>query len=124
MRRGKSAGKFLRRAGPHGTHDSGAVLHRCVGVEGCGGCPQGIRRTAFAPTRPSLVVTYLRFGVPASQLLSVHFTHWAHVPLNCRSGIQNAAITTDAQRPRFRRDMTRAGPTGRWQGGRAIVAGS
>jgi hypothetical protein len=66
MRRGKSGGKFLHRAGPHGTHDFGAVLHRCVGVEGCGACPQGIRRTAFAPTRPSLVVTYLRFGVPAS----------------------------------------------------------
>ena len=42
VRRGKSAGKFLRRAGPHGTHDSGAVLHRCVGVEGCGECPQAV----------------------------------------------------------------------------------
>ena len=39
MRRGKSAGKFLRRVRPHGTLDSGAVLHRCVGVEGCGACP-------------------------------------------------------------------------------------
>ena len=42
MRRGKSAGKFLPRARPHGTHDSGAVLHRCVGVEGCGECPQAV----------------------------------------------------------------------------------
>ena len=42
MRRGKSAGKFLRRAGPHGTHDSGAVLHRCVDVEGCSECPQAV----------------------------------------------------------------------------------
>jgi hypothetical protein len=24
------------------THDSGAVLHRCVGVEGCGECPQAV----------------------------------------------------------------------------------
>ncbi len=24
------------------THDSGAVLHRCVGVEGCGACPQAV----------------------------------------------------------------------------------
>ena len=42
MRRGKSGSKFLPRAGPHGTHDSGAVLHRCVGVEGCGECPHGV----------------------------------------------------------------------------------
>ena len=42
MRRGKCAGKFLRRAGPHGTHDSGAVLHRCEGVEGCGECPHAV----------------------------------------------------------------------------------
>ena len=42
MRRGKSAGKFLRRAGPHGTHECGAVLHRCVGVEGCGECPHAV----------------------------------------------------------------------------------
>ena len=42
MRRGNSAGKFLPRAGPHGTHDSGAVLHRCVGVEGCGECAQAV----------------------------------------------------------------------------------
>ena len=42
MRRGKSAGKFLPRVRPHGTHDSGAVLHRCVGVEGCGACPHAV----------------------------------------------------------------------------------
>ena len=43
MRRGKSGGKFLCRARPHGAHDSGAVLHRCVGVEGCGACPEAVQ---------------------------------------------------------------------------------
>ena len=63
MRRGKSADKFLRRAAPHGTLDSGAVLHRCAGVEGCGECPQAVegvgshRRTLDALTRPPLVVS-------------------------------------------------------------------
>ena len=42
MRRGKSGSKFLRRAGPHGTLDCGAVLHRCVCVEGCGACPHAV----------------------------------------------------------------------------------
>jgi len=63
MRRGKSGGKFLPRARPHGTHDSGAVLHRCEGVEGCGACPlagKGVgshRRTLDELTRPPLVVS-------------------------------------------------------------------
>ena len=77
MRRGKSGGKFLRRARPHGTHGFGAVLPRCVGVEGCGECPQveqgvgsmgvgcpqagnGVgshRRTIYELTRPLLVVS-------------------------------------------------------------------
>ena len=77
MRCGKSAGKFLPRMRPCGTHDSGAVLHRCEGVEGCGECPQveqgvgsmgvgcpqagnGVgshRRTIYELTRPLLVVS-------------------------------------------------------------------